>query len=198
MKTKAMRIVKNNNGISLIELLVVIAIMGILVGGAAVGVNIIASGNVRKASAMVNSRLDELRTTTLSKAGSWWAQIVNRDGVYSIEICNDHDGEVTVKTSDKLGSRMNIALDEDATDGGEAAIEDGQRLVIAYAADSGKFSTVKLLNNDNIDYDEDSGDVVLNARPADASGAGRIITSGNNDNEYILSIWYGTGKISAE
>lgn len=95
----------NNYGLSLVELIVVIAIMGILVGGASMGISIVFSKDAAKCATSLNEAIYTTRMKSMSKVGNYTLTInQNSNSVYMASI---DDG------SGATNSIENICLEED-------------------------------------------------------------------------------------
>lgn len=67
----------NNKGISLIELIVIIAIMGVLVGGASLGIGLVFSKDAMKCATRLNDSIYDARANSMYKAGKFELSIDN-------------------------------------------------------------------------------------------------------------------------
>ena len=76
---------KYNNGFSLIELIVIIAIMGVLVGGASLGISLVFSKDASKCATRLNDSIYEARANSMYKAGKF-------------ELIIDNSGDANVAT----------------------------------------------------------------------------------------------------
>ena len=61
----------NNKGFSLIELIVIIAIMGVLVGGASLGIGLVFSKDAMKCATRLNDSIYDARANSMYKAGEF-------------------------------------------------------------------------------------------------------------------------------
>ena len=99
----------NNHGFSLLELLVVMAIIVIVSTITAVGLNVLAEGNAKKANKTMYSKISELRTTTMSKSGEWYMVISCQDNTYTLETHHVANGEDNIKDTSKFSaSRISL------------------------------------------------------------------------------------------
>lgn len=168
----------NSYGFSLVELIVVIAIMAVMVGGAILSVNILASGDAKKASKTVDSMLSETRTSTLSKQGDWNLRISNIDGSMTVEIMNG----ANVQSTKRLGSRIQLSYEDGS--GKAIVLTKGDAFTIKYALASGRFERIE----------NGTGSLMQ-----EGSAYGQLIMKGSNsDTEYVLKLWYETGRITSE
>ena len=76
---------KYNNGFSLIELIVIIAIMGVLVGGASLGISLVFSKDASKCATRLNDSIYEARANSMYKSGKF-------------ELIIDNSGDANVAT----------------------------------------------------------------------------------------------------
>ena len=67
----------NNKGFSLIELIVIIAIMGVLVGGASLGIGLVFSKDAMKCATRLNDSIYDARANSMYKAGKFELSIDN-------------------------------------------------------------------------------------------------------------------------
>ena len=66
-----------NNGFSLIELIVIIAIMGVLVGGASLGISLVFSKDASKCATRLNDSIYDARANSMYKSGKFELSIDN-------------------------------------------------------------------------------------------------------------------------
>ena len=98
----------NNHGFSLLELLVVMAIIVIVSTITAVGLNVLAEGNAKKANKTMYSKISELRTTTMSKSGEWYMVISCQDNTYKLETHHVANGEDNIKDTSKFRNKPEL------------------------------------------------------------------------------------------
>ena len=67
----------NNKGFSLIELIVIIAIMGVLVGGASLGIGLVFSKDALKCATRLNDSIYDARANSMYKSGKFELSIDN-------------------------------------------------------------------------------------------------------------------------
>ena len=160
-----------NKGYTLLELIVVIAILVTLMGLMSAGVGMISKGNAKKASKIMVSALNELRSNTLSVSGTWSAEVyMNKDG-YVAEIKNNAE----IKETYHLGSRISISYD------GLSLLE-GDLLVITYEPRTGKVASVE----------KNSVDVTNGA-------SGKVtVRSNGSTTENTITLYYLTGKVETD
>ena len=72
----------NNKGFSLIELIVIIAIMGVLVGGASLGISLVFSKDASKCATRLNDSIYEARANSMYKAGKFELIIDKSEDAY--------------------------------------------------------------------------------------------------------------------
>ncbi len=170
----------NSAGFSLVELLVVIAILAILVGGVATGVSLLSSGDAKKASKTIESALQETRVSTLSKTGNWKAKIYNEDGTVKIDVINVVDSTENVYSSTKLGSRIQVSYEDGET---KTELNAGDAIEIIYSVGSGKFNSINNTKNGQSLKNSIKGEIHIKGQ--------------GSSSEYILQLWYETGRIDA-
>lgn len=166
-----------NAGFSLVELLVVIAIMTILIGGAMIGVRILASGDAQKAQRATESVLSEVRTNTLSITGTWITRITKEDGSARVEIVKDG----IVMSTSRFGSRIRIYYQDG--EGVKTELDNEDIWDFSYMTSSGRFKAVTNQEGTSM--------------KANDSVYGRIYFEGSSS-VYILKLWYETGRITIE
>lgn len=185
----------NNCGFTLVELIVVIAIMTIMVGGAIIGISVLASGNARKATNTLNSCLNELRTNTMSMQGEWKAKIYEEEGSYKVDVLKtvtNADGSTTTTDvlSKKLGSKINIKYIDGAQAGGTTTVVDeNTSIYITYVTGSGKFGAVTAGNDSSASSIKGDSAVITGQF---------LISAKSGTPEYHLKLWYETGRITTE
>ena len=89
----------NNKGISLIELIVIIAIMGVLVGGASLGIGLVFSKDAMKCATRLNDSIYDARANSMYKAGKFELSIDNSGSVNTATISQT---DLTPATSDTI------------------------------------------------------------------------------------------------
>ena len=89
----------NNKGFSLIELIVIIAIMGVLVGGASLGIGLVFSKDALKCATRLNDSIYDARANSMYKAGEFKLIIDNKDGV---NVATISQTDLTPATSDTV------------------------------------------------------------------------------------------------
>ena len=73
---------KYNNGFSLIELIVIIAIMGVLVGGASLGISLVFSKDASKCATRLNDSIYDARANSMYKSGKFELIIDKSEDAY--------------------------------------------------------------------------------------------------------------------
>ena len=177
----------NNKGFTLLELVVVMAIMMIVLGLTATGFAMIGRTKVKSATKTIESRMDELRQTSMARDGEWWAEITYSDEKYFMSVkyketvTNQQGISTTTEKTDsyeELGNGMKIyfkdgdGLEQDITTDG---------LYIKFNKKDGSVASV--LNKDGNSYITSS------------SKSGQIIVINNKEQSYIVTIYYKTGQI---
>lgn len=89
----------NNKGFSLIELIVIIAIMGVLVGGASLGIGLVFSKDAMKCATRLNDSIYDARANSMYKAGKFELSIDNSG---SVNIATISQTDLTPVTSDTV------------------------------------------------------------------------------------------------
>ena len=89
----------NNKGFSLIELIVIIAIMGVLVGGASLGIGLVFSKDAMKCATRLNDSIYDARANSMYKAGKFELSI---DNTGSANVATVSQTDVTPIISDTV------------------------------------------------------------------------------------------------
>ena len=89
----------NNKGFSLIELIVIIAIMGVLVGGASLGIGLVFSKDAMKCATRLNDSIYDARANSMYKAGKFELSIDNTGSANTATISQT---DLTPATSDTV------------------------------------------------------------------------------------------------
>ena len=89
----------NNKGFSLIELIVIIAIMGVLVGGASLGIGLVFSKDAMKCATRLNDSIYDARANSMYKAGEFKLIIDNSGSANTATISQT---DLTPVTSDTV------------------------------------------------------------------------------------------------
>ena len=89
----------NNKGISLIELIVIIAIMGVLVGGASLGIGLVFSKDAMKCATRLNDSIYDARANSMYKTGKFELIIDNSGSANTATISQT---DLTPVTSDTI------------------------------------------------------------------------------------------------
>ena len=89
----------NNKGFSLIELIVIIAIMGVLVGGASLGIGLVFSKDAMKCATRLNDSIYDARANSMYKAGKFELSIDNSG---SANVATISLTDLTPATSDTI------------------------------------------------------------------------------------------------
>lgn len=190
----------NNKGFSLLELLIVMAIIVIVSVATTVSLTVISKGNAKKVNKNLYSTLSSLKTTTMSKSGDWYMEIVKSGNQYEINTykevdVKDADGNVTGKESvlDESykcsASRISIAyktnLKSDEND--SIAIDDNHSIRVRFSRSDGSCKEVKAIADGSEDIN------LLNSD--DYGNKGTFIISVSS-NTYESTLWYKTGRVT--
>ena len=89
----------NNKGFSLIELIVIIAIMGVLVGGASLGIGLVFSKDAMKCATRLNDSIYDARANSMYKTGKFKLSIDNTGSANTATISQT---DLTPVTSDTV------------------------------------------------------------------------------------------------
>ena len=89
----------NNKGFSLIELIVIIAIMGVLVGGASLGIGLVFSKDAMKCATRLNDSIYDARANSMYKTGKFELIIDNSGSANTATISQT---DLTPVTSDTV------------------------------------------------------------------------------------------------
>ena len=89
----------NNKGFSLIELIVIIAIMGVLVGGASLGIGLVFSKDAMKCATRLNDSIYDARANSMYKTGKFELIIDNSGSANTATISQT---DLTPATSDTV------------------------------------------------------------------------------------------------
>ena len=79
-----------NNGFSLIELIVIIAIMGVLVGGASLGISLVFSKDASKCATRLNDSIYDARANSMYKSGNF-KLIIDNSGAANVATISQTD-----------------------------------------------------------------------------------------------------------
>ena len=86
----------NNKGFSLIELIVIIAIMGVLVGGASLGISLVFSKDAMKCATRLNDSIYDARANSMYKTGKFELSI-DYSGTANVAIISQTDVTPVIK-----------------------------------------------------------------------------------------------------
>jgi prepilin-type N-terminal cleavage/methylation domain-containing protein len=183
----------SNSGLTMVELIIVIAIMAIMVAASSIGFSLLSHGDSKKAVGNLSAQITELRTTALSKAGEWTAELYKIDNSYQLDIKKrivslDPAIPDTVETvsSTPIGSKILISYN----DAQNKNIDENSKLVISFKQGSGKIDSVSL--------DPISGGTSIPLKnPSSQSGTITVKVNGSS-NSNSLTLWYMTGKITTD
>lgn len=176
----------NNHGFSLLELLVVMAIIVIVSTITAVGLNVLAEGNAKKANKTMYSKISELRTTTMSKSGEWYMVISCQDNTYKLETHHVANGEDNIKDTSKF-SASRISLNYYNGDSSTGYDLRNNSLKIQFNKNDGSCKSVTI--NDTEEFITDN---------LDAPQFGKIVASVSRNNTYESKLWYKTGRVTTQ
>ncbi len=176
----------NNHGFSLLELLVVMAIIVIVSTMTAVGLNVLAEGNAKKANKTMYSKISELRTTTMSKSGEWYMVISCQDNTYTLETHHVVNGEDDIKDTSKFSASRISLLYYNGDSSTGYNLRDNS-LKIQFDRNDGSCKSVAI---------NDSEEFITNK--SEASQFGKIVASVSKNNTYESKLWYKTGRVTTQ
>ena len=154
----------NNKGISLIELIVIIAIMGVLVGGASLGIGLVFSKDAMKCATRLNDSIYDARANSMYKAGKFELSIDNSGSVNTATISQT---DLTPATSDTVyldGVDSGMKTEIKATFVTEAVPEETDlRLPLNLTFDKAKGNVYSVVDADGMTYGD--GIIVFEIEP---------------------------------
>ena len=121
---------KDNQGVTLIELIVVIIILGILAGGAFLGIRSLDSGNVQSSVKRIDALLDYVRVQNMSKdktyyllleevSGDYFARVQYPEDSSMVEVLSERlklkNGTITFFSETSTGAESEKTIDSDVT-----------------------------------------------------------------------------------
>lgn len=179
------KFMKNQSGISYIEMIVVIAIMVIVASGSIVGIQLLNSGDSKKATKNLYQELTSLRSSTLTQSGRWYALLTRKEagGQYLLELHRVTEGAVsedTVMESVSLGARLTIWCGAPGAQNYE--ITDTQTIQIEFAPGTG---SVRQILMGTAQYPLTNAEFQL-----------RVVSGSGTENH--VSLWIQTGKMESD
>lgn len=175
---------QQNKGFTLVELLVVIAIMAIMVGGSAIGISVVTSGNVKKAGNYVYTELNNLRSQTLTVNADWRLDI-EKNADDSIRIVTYKNGAET--DSKTIGKGYTVTISD---------YKNSVEAPAVYNVDNGKVSITYTKSNGRIDSFTVNGGASASDKLNVSSNLKAVITVSRGNRSYDVTVWYSTGKIT--
>lgn len=109
MGKRLKRVKDKNNGMTLVELLVVITIIGIAAGFAALGSNLASSRDVEQCAKSINTMLEEVRMTSISRSGDVTLDI-DVGGGRNTMVMNRELGGTIHSSETRLPSRVTVTF----------------------------------------------------------------------------------------
>lgn len=113
------RLVYANKGMSLIEILIVVAILGILTGGASVGISLAYSRDAEKCAKTINTALENARMMAMSQQGNFVLELdMDNNKLTITQLIKEQDGSETrtVVYEEDLQKRVNIYLSSEESE----------------------------------------------------------------------------------
>lgn len=183
-----------NKGFTLLEVVVVLAIMVIVLGLSATGFSMLNKTRTKSAAKTIESKMDQLRHSSMSRDGEWWSEIEYKDSKYYITVKHNETIEtkvgdvVTVNvneindTYEELGLGMTLYFKD-----GEGAEKDITQsgLIIKFDRKSGAITSIT---------DKAGTDL----RAADSKVGHIIVRDNGGEKEYKVVLYYKTGQIDCQ
>lgn len=186
----------SNSGLTMVELIIVIAIMAIMVAASSIGFSLLSHGDSKKAVGNLSAQITELRTTALSKAGDWTAELYKKDNSYQLDIkkiivSSDPAIPNTEETvsSTSIGSKIAIVY-KDSVNSDDKNIDNDHKLVISFKQGTGKV--------DKVNFVSILGGTSETLNPATSQSGTIIVKVNGTSNSNCLTLWYQTGKITTD
>ena len=153
----------NNKGFSLIELIVIIAIMGVLVGGASLGISLVFSKDAMKCATRLNDSIYEARANSMYKAGKFELIIDKSEDAYVATISQTDVTPVSSETVylDGVDSAKKTKISAKFVTEAEPAVTE-MRLPVTVTFDKSKGNVYSVADADRA-YDD--GIIVFDITP---------------------------------
>lgn len=162
-----------NKGMSLIEILIVVAILGILTGGASLGVSLAYSRDAEKCAKTINAALENARMMAMSQQGNFVleldmdnneltiTQVITQDGAEQRTVVYEEDlqkrVDIYLSSMEEEASMSTVTVQFDKSTGKVSSMSGGTEegiLKITSRNNSGKVATVVLIKGTGKHYVE--------------------------------------------
>jgi len=161
----------HNAGFTLVELIVIIAIMGVVVGGASLGVGLIFTKDASQCATRLNDAIYSTRMKAMSKAGVYELVIDNASGVNTAEVLCDSASFDHIYLDDSDTSlKTNITCKYITDSGAESAVDLPVKLSFDKAKGSIKIDDPSITTDGIICFD-------IDARRGSNNSSVKIVTS---------------------
>lgn len=170
---------KQNKGFSLVELIVVIAVMSVLTGVGIVQIRLISAYNAKQCAANIETQLNKVQINTMARMSAELEIYQNASGLYFAKITEKKGNSLTDTVTEKqVGkSSLLITYSTDDLDTNIVTLDDANPLRIQFDRSTGAMKS-----------QDDAGTDI---------GCHKIWIKqkGNNNKEYIITVYRETGKI---
>ena len=177
----------DEKGFSLVEVLIVIAMMGILLSVSAVSINLVLSGNIKRATSKINTTLESVRVQDMS--------YTDKPSLYFYQ---DGDGKYRMFVSSQPPASLSIACPEAQ----DAASFGNLSLTLTFTDSTGATTNITDLTTQLYQVQFNSNTGGLKQTTLSTGGSAYLnnikIQKGTNGIEKNISIVAGTGKHSAD
>lgn len=124
-----------NKGITLVELLLVIAIMSIITGITAVGISLIYSRDAEKCAKLIDTALEEVRMSSLSREGSFRLAVDGVNHILTVEALSSGTTEEKA-----LPKKVEISVYAE----GDSSKTEGKSITVEFDKAAGKIKEIKI------------------------------------------------------